>query len=164
MFLSTEIFSKRRKIYAWLEEKPEWPQLCASVHMCHTNKLICWCVHLHQYLYLKAENRCIAILKSLFLLIRLFANFAWIKFLEKKVEIWINQINNIFCHLDMQQHHLFPLLHIIIFPRRQTNICLIAVHVFLQCLRPYHVECTGSRPITEVKQHRAWLVLGWVTA
>ena len=31
-------------------------------------------------------------------------------------------------------------------------------------LRPYHVESTGSRPITEVKQRRAWLVLGWVTA
>jgi len=24
MFLSTEIFSKRRKIYSWIEEKPEW--------------------------------------------------------------------------------------------------------------------------------------------
>lgn len=24
MFLSTEIFSKRRKIYAWYEEKPEY--------------------------------------------------------------------------------------------------------------------------------------------
>jgi len=23
MFLSTEIFSKRRKIYSWIEEKPE---------------------------------------------------------------------------------------------------------------------------------------------
>ena len=32
------------------------------------------------------------------------------------------------------------------------------------CLRPYHVENTGSRPITEVKQRRARLVLGWVTA
>ncbi len=32
-------------------------------------------------------------------------------------------------------------------------------------LRPYHVENTGSRPITKVKQRRAWLVLrGWVTA
>ena len=31
-------------------------------------------------------------------------------------------------------------------------------------LRPYYVEHTGSRPITEVKQRRAWLVLGWVTA
>ena len=30
--------------------------------------------------------------------------------------------------------------------------------------RPYHVECTSSRPITEVKQHWAALVLGWVTA
>ena len=34
----------------------------------------------------------------------------------------------------------------------------------LNCLRPYHVENTGSRPITEVKQRRAWLVLRWVTA
>ena len=32
------------------------------------------------------------------------------------------------------------------------------------CLRPYHVENTSSRPITEVKQRRARLVLGWVTA
>ena len=30
--------------------------------------------------------------------------------------------------------------------------------------RPYRVESTGSRPITEVKQRRARLVLGWVTA
>ncbi|CAF1510566.1 unnamed protein product [Adineta ricciae] len=30
--------------------------------------------------------------------------------------------------------------------------------------RPYHVEYTSSRPITEVKQRRARLVLGWVTA
>ena len=30
--------------------------------------------------------------------------------------------------------------------------------------RPYHVESTGSRPIPEVKQRRARLVLGWVTA
>jgi hypothetical protein len=33
-----------------------------------------------------------------------------------------------------------------------------------KCLGPYHVESTGSRPITEVKQRRARLVLGWVTA
>lgn len=32
------------------------------------------------------------------------------------------------------------------------------------CLRPYHRESTGSRPITEVKPCRAGLVLGWVTA
>ena len=30
--------------------------------------------------------------------------------------------------------------------------------------RPYHAESTGSRPITEVKQRWARLVLGWVTA
>ena len=30
--------------------------------------------------------------------------------------------------------------------------------------RPYHVESTGFRPITEVKQRRALLVPGWVTA
>ena len=30
--------------------------------------------------------------------------------------------------------------------------------------RPYHVENTSTRPITEVKQRWARLVLGWVTA
>jgi hypothetical protein len=30
-------------------------------------------------------------------------------------------------------------------------------------IRPCRIENTGSRPITEVKQCRAWLVLGWVT-
>ena len=33
----------------------------------------------------------------------------------------------------------------------------------LSRLRPYRVENTGSRPISEVKQRRAWLVLRWVT-
>ena len=33
-----------------------------------------------------------------------------------------------------------------------------------ECLRPYHVESTSSRPITEVKQRWVVLVLGWVTA
>ena len=33
-----------------------------------------------------------------------------------------------------------------------------------ECLGPYHVESTSSRPITEVKQRRVVLVLGWVTA
>ena len=32
------------------------------------------------------------------------------------------------------------------------------------CQRPYHIENTSSRPITEVKQCWARLVLGWVTA
>ena len=30
-------------------------------------------------------------------------------------------------------------------------------------LRPYHVENIGTRPISEVKQRRAWGVLRWVT-
>ena len=32
------------------------------------------------------------------------------------------------------------------------------------CCRPYHVECTGSLLTSEVKRHRARLVLGWGTA
>ena len=34
----------------------------------------------------------------------------------------------------------------------------------LSCLRPYHREYTGSRPITAVKHGRARSVPGWVTA
>ena len=34
----------------------------------------------------------------------------------------------------------------------------------IYCLRPYNVESTSSRLITEVKPHLARLVLGWVTA
>ena len=33
-----------------------------------------------------------------------------------------------------------------------------------ECLRPYYDENTRSRPITEVKHHRAGIVLGWGTA
>ena len=35
-------------------------------------------------------------------------------------------------------------------------------HLFRR--RPYRVECTGSLLTSEVKRHRAWLVLGWGTA
>ena len=45
------------------------------------------------------------------------------------------------------------------------------VHTFIRsffsaykCLRPYLIEYTSSRSITEVKQSRAWSVLRWVTA
>ena len=34
----------------------------------------------------------------------------------------------------------------------------------IYCLRPYNVESTSSRLITEVKPHLDGLVLGWVTA
>ena len=40
----------------------------------------------------------------------------------------------------------------------ESNICTTL------CQRPYHVEHTSSRPITEVKQHWARIVLGWETA
>jgi hypothetical protein len=40
----------------------------------------------------------------------------------------------------------------------------VSFNPFYSRQRPYHVENTGSRPITEVKQHRALLVLRWVTA
>ena len=51
-----------------------------------------------------------------------------------------------------------------------TDLGIWTVHtrapndVYHDRLRPYHVEYTSSRPITEVKQRRARLVLGWVTA
>ena len=41
---------------------------------------------------------------------------------------------------------------------KRQNVCL------LPCQQPYHVEHTSSRPITEVKQHWARIVLGWETA
>ena len=55
------------------------------------------------------------------------------------------------------------------FPARakmQSTLCLYKRHLWISysVLRPYHAECTGSRLITEVKQHWAGLVLGWVTA
>ena len=44
-------------------------------------------------------------------------------------------------------------------------ICCRHVGVFHSiCWRPYHVECTGSLLTSEVKRHRARLVLGWGTA
>ena len=45
----------------------------------------------------------------------------------------------------------------------QTKIWLVD-WTLSSCLLPYHVEYTSSRLITEVKQHWAELVLGWVTA
>ena len=48
-------------------------------------------------------------------------------------------------------------------PFQEKKVCKSDLPM-ISCQRPYHVESTGSRPITEVKQRRAWLVLGWVTA
>ena len=47
---------------------------------------------------------------------------------------------------------------------RETNVEWKPDRSIFRRLRPYHAECTGSRPITEVKQRRAGSVLGWVTA
>ena len=45
---------------------------------------------------------------------------------------------------------------------KNKDVYMVCAH--LSCIRPYHVENTSSRLITEVKQHWAALVLGWVTA
>ncbi len=55
------------------------------------------------------------------------------------------------------------LLMIWLFTRNGKMIFVYLKKQFLW-QRPYHAENTGSRPITEVKQHWAWLVLRWVTA
>ena len=47
---------------------------------------------------------------------------------------------------------------------RETNLYINAYFLPLPWQRPYHVENTSSRPITEVKQRWARLVLGWETA
>ena len=41
--------------------------------------------------------------------------------------------------------------------RQMIGLALYTLQKAIQCLRPYHVENTGSRPITEIKQRRAWL-------
>jgi hypothetical protein len=57
--------------------------------------------------------------------------------------------------------HIIIILHTVakFFDILQFVLCIAYIR-----LRPYHVEYTSSRPITEVKQRRARLVLGWVTA
>ena len=67
-----------------------------------------------------------------------------------------NTLTNIHAHrhiLCIQLYYAYIRIHVY-----KDSVCGVC------CLRPYHVESTGSRPITEVKQRRARLVLGWVTA
>ena len=47
-----------------------------------------------------------------------------------------------------------------------NECCQIKNQFWFRCqtLWPYHVQSISSRPITEVKQCRAWLKLGWETA
>ena len=43
-------------------------------------------------------------------------------------------------------------------------ISILLAKQLYEWIRPYSVECTRSRSISEVKQLQAGLVLGWVTA
>ena len=52
-------------------------------------------------------------------------------------------------------------------PSAVDTLALGIFRVYPKCifyLRSYHAENTGSRPITAVKQRRAWTVHRWVTA
>ena len=67
------------------------------------------------------------------------------------------------CNIIWNQFDMYTFIYVLICMK-----CVAKVYQRLSttncCLRPYHVEHTGSRPITEVKQRRARSVLGWVTA
>ncbi len=47
--------------------------------------------------------------------------------------------------------------------RPQFEFELYEVYFVGERLGPYHADRTLSRPIWEVKQRQAWLVLAWVT-
>ncbi len=53
-----------------------------------------------------------------------------------------------------------------IFQKYTPGVSSVNSQAFERCirLRPYHPEHARSRPISEAKQGRAWLVLGWETA
>ena len=61
--------------------------------------------------------------------------------------------------------HLGILGAVCVLPKRSSCVAYVqrVRHSKSYCIRPYYVERTGSRPITEVKQRRAQSVLGWVT-
>ena len=46
----------------------------------------------------------------------------------------------------------------------KSLLLIYLIFMLLPRQRPYHVEYTSSRLITEVKQHWARIVLGWETA
>ena len=64
--------------------------------------------------------------------------------------------------LVAQESHIYsiPMLH---FSTKEAYYQHVTWNQHLRC-RPYHVECTGSLLTSEVKRHRARLVLGWGTA
>ena len=64
--------------------------------------------------------------------------------------------------LVAQESHIYsiPMLHC---STKEAYYQHVTWNQHLRC-RPYHVECTGSLLTSEVKRHRARLVLGWRTA
>ena len=64
--------------------------------------------------------------------------------------------------LVAQESHIYsiPMLHC---STKEAYYQHVTWNQHLRC-RPYHVECTGSLLTSEVKRHRARLVLGWGTA
>ena len=77
---------------------------------------------------------------------------------SSKIIIVVVFINRQFIYL-LSSNYLFSSFITIIIDKLKSWISSL-----LPCQRPYHAEHTGSRPITEVKQHRASSVLGWETA
>jgi len=65
------------------------------------------------------------------------------------------------CNLELLKISLYFILVFVVVVKQSVDHQDKTIFI---CQRPYHVENTSSRPITEVKQHRAQLVLGWVTA
>ena len=65
------------------------------------------------------------------------------------------------CLVAQESHiHSIPMLHC---STKEAYYQHVTWNQHLRC-RPYHVECTGSLLTSEVKRHRARLLLGWGTA
>ena len=64
-------------------------------------------------------------------------------------------------YLFLKQLFISPRNHSLIALCMQCHTWATIRHYFFTFNR---VECTASRPISEVKQRWVWLVLGWVTA
>ena len=70
---------------------------------------------------------------------------------------------NLGYHLPAVGPTAFLLLALLALVFRRFLLLLMVAKDHLRW-RPYRVEYTGSLLTSEVKRHRAWLVLGWGTA
>ena len=69
------------------------------------------------------------------------------------------------CNRSHLQPNDLSMRHILTQSRLEGHSFMCHQTLYLgKCWWPYHVECTGSLPTSEVKRHRARLVLGWGTA